>query len=138
MTIYLQQYYARARDERRFSESGRGKYGGEFTLLGRDHPGVVTAAKMRGEGSRKWRAVKARLVGCGTPYGMQWLTCLHTMRTKARTPKCGTCQTSVRCRRLNDFSGCVSTLPGSLSFYRIQAQSPLVTDLPEGLQVSKN
>jgi len=49
----------------------RAGYGGLFTLMGRKHPRVVTAAKTRGEGSRKWRAARGRLAGYGTPYRKQ-------------------------------------------------------------------
>ncbi|KAL2046283.1 hypothetical protein N7G274_001730 [Stereocaulon virgatum] len=49
----------------------RAGYGGVFTLTGREHPGVVTAAQSRGEGSRKRRARRGKLAGCGTPYRMK-------------------------------------------------------------------
>jgi len=38
---------------------------------GREHPGVMTAAKSWGEGSRKWRAARDRLAGCGTLYRLK-------------------------------------------------------------------
>ena len=49
----------------------RAGYGGIFTLLGRKHPRVGTTARMRGEGSRKWRAARGRLAAYGTLYPKQ-------------------------------------------------------------------
>ncbi len=46
--------------------TGRAGYGGVFALTGRGHLNVVRTAKSKGEGSRKRRAARSRLAGCGT------------------------------------------------------------------------
>jgi len=52
----------------------RAGYGGVFTLTGKEHPSVVTAAKSQGEGIRKRRAARGRLAGYGTLYPMKQFT----------------------------------------------------------------
>ena len=59
------------KDENVAKITRRAGYGGIFTLVGRKRPRVVTAAKTREEGSRKWRAARGRLAGYGTPYRKQ-------------------------------------------------------------------
>ena len=58
--------------------TGRARYGGVFTLTGREHPVAVTAVQTRGEGSRKQRAARGRLAGYGTLYLPEEGIHLHT------------------------------------------------------------